>query len=135
VIQLITPFVVYIISEQYLHVSGIIAVIVAGVMHSVEKPLLNMKSTKLQVISDNTWEVIDYMIEGFVALLLGLLIPPILTEMVQHGRKLTERLCFLGVFIYILWTALRYLWVRLQPRTFLEEGEQNDKALEGDIGD
>lgn len=126
VIQLITPFVVYIISEHYLHVSGIIAVIISGIMHGIEKPLLNLKSTKLQVISNSTWEVISYILDGSVAILLGLILPSILENIIKYDITIFIKLLFMAIFIYIVFVSLRFLWVLFQQQKFMINNK-NDK--------
>ena len=126
VIQLITPFVVYIISEHYLHVSGIIAVIISGIMHGIERPLLNLKSTKLQVISNSTWEVISYILDGSVAILLGLILPSILENIIKYDITIFIKLLFMAIFIYIVFVSLRFLWVLFQQQKFMINNK-NDK--------
>ncbi len=118
VIQLSTPFVIYIVAEHYLHVSGIIAVIISGILHGIEKPLLNLKSTKLQVISNSTWEVIEYILDGFVAVLLGLVLPSSLQIMFQNEKSVVLLLVFIAVLLYFILVGIRCIWVYVQQEKF-----------------
>lgn len=118
VIQLSTPFIIYIVAEHYLHVSGIIAVIVAGILHGIEKPLLNLKSSKLQVISNSTWEVIEYTLDGFVAVLLGLELPSSLQIMFLEEKGVVLLLFFIAVLLYMILAGIRYIWVYVQQEKF-----------------
>lgn len=130
VIQLITPFVVYIISEEYLHLSGIMAVIMSGIVHKAEKPVLNLKSTKLQVISNSTWEVVDYTLEGVGAVMLGLILPNAITNILKNDLKILFKLSYISVFVYFAVASLRFLWVFLRTDMFKIS---NDKKIKDSI--
>ncbi len=70
VIQIMTPLFVYFVAEE-IGVSGILAVVMAGIAHGIEKEHLQNTTTKLRIISDNTWYVLEYVLNGFVFTLLG----------------------------------------------------------------
>ncbi len=118
VIELSTPFIVYVVAEHYFHVSGIIAVIISGILHGIEKPLLNLKSTKLQVISNSTWEVIEYILDGFVAILLGLVLPSSLQIVFHNENGMVLQLLFIAILLYLILAGIRYVWVYLQQEKF-----------------
>ncbi|RIN49971.1 sodium:proton antiporter, partial [Staphylococcus simulans] len=69
-IQLLTPFVVYFISEM-LHASGIIAVVVAGLIHGFERERLIRAQTELQMNYNQIWSTLSYVLNGFVFVVLG----------------------------------------------------------------
>ena len=56
-IIILTPFIIYLIAEEF-HLSGILAVVAAGVTHAVERDRMRSASIKLRVVSDSTWSVI-----------------------------------------------------------------------------
>lgn len=118
VIELSTPFIVYVVAEHYFHVSGIIAVIISGILHGIEKPLLNLKSTKLQVISNSTWEVIEYILDGFVAILLGLVLPSSLQIVFHNENGMVLQLLLIAILLYLILAGIRYVWVYLQQEKF-----------------
>lgn len=121
IIQVITPFVVYIIAEKYLHVSGILAVIIAGILHRMEKPILNMKSTKLQVISDSTWNILIYVLDGTIAIFLGISIPDVIRTIIIYDFNELIYLILLSIVVYVIVAVLRFLWVTFQHDKFSEE--------------
>ncbi|MBC8824611.1 cation:proton antiporter, partial [Escherichia coli] len=55
-IQILTPFIIYLAAEE-IHVSGILAVVAAGIMHSMEQKKMDPQSVKLNVVSQSTWSV------------------------------------------------------------------------------
>lgn len=62
---ILTPFIIYLIAEE-LHLSGILAVVAAGVTHAVERDRMRSASMRLRVVSDSTWSVILYTLNGLV---------------------------------------------------------------------
>ena len=129
IIQLITPFIVYIIAEDYAHVSGILAVIVAGMVHIVEQHLLNLKSTKLQVISNITWDVVEYVLEGLVSIILGISIPSIIKGIMKENKSMFWELILIAILLYFIVIGLRYVWIMINPKTFKLEKENISKHL------
>ena len=65
-LQILTPFIIYIISEEVFKVSGILAVVVAGMVFSLSSKRLRGKNAKLNAASSNTWSVIVYILNGFI---------------------------------------------------------------------
>ena len=60
---ILTPFFVYFVAES-IHVSGILAVVAAGLVHGVQQGRLRLTSTKLQVVGNTTWEVLSDNLNG-----------------------------------------------------------------------
>jgi len=129
VIQILTPFVVYMIAEEIFHVSGILAVIMSGIIYRLERPILTMKSTKLQLVSDHTWEVIGYVLEGMVAVLLGINLPVVVREVINQPNVHIGFLLMLSILVYVIVGILRFLWVFVQPRLFTKGVRDAKEAL------
>ena len=67
-ISLATPFAAYLLGEE-LHVSGVLAVVVAGLLIGHQTPRLTSGSSRLQ--TNAVWRLADFLLEGFVFLLIG----------------------------------------------------------------
>lgn len=65
IIQLLTPFVTYLIAELF-HASGIIAAVVAGLVHGFERDRIMQVRTQLQMSYNHTWNILGYVLNGFV---------------------------------------------------------------------
>ena len=65
--------------------SGILAVVAAGVTHAVERDRMRSASIKLRVVSDSTWSVILFTLNGLVFILLGHEIP---ASCIKYGATL-----------------------------------------------
>jgi monovalent cation/hydrogen antiporter len=69
-----TPFAAFVIGEE-LHVSGVLAVVVAGLIIGHDTPRAISGASRLQ--TGAVWRLIDFMLEGFVFLLIGQQLPRI----------------------------------------------------------
>lgn len=73
--EVFTPFVVYLLAER-LGVSGILAVVAAGLVMAERAPrLMSASAAKQQLVSDNFWRIIEFLINGIVFVMLGMQLP------------------------------------------------------------
>lgn len=119
VIQIMTPLFVYFASEE-LGVSGILAVVMAGIAHGIEKEHLQNTTTKLRIISDNTWYVLEYVLNGFVFTLLGFLLPGIYQGIITKNEKIALNLTFIAILIVVTLFIIRFIWVYLWHDSFIK---------------
>lgn len=119
VMQIMTPLFVYFASEE-LGVSGILAVVMAGIAHGIEKEHLQNTTTKLRIISDNTWYVLEYILNGFVFTLLGFLLPGIYQGIVTKNEKIALNLTFIAILIVVILFIIRFIWVYLWHSSFIK---------------
>ncbi|AMV63472.1 Na+/H+ antiporter [Pediococcus damnosus] len=108
---ILTPFLVYFVAEA-IHVSGILAVVAAGLVHGVQQGRLRLTSTKLQVVGNTTWEVLADNLNGFVFVLLGVSLPTVISDISYRNNMFLLFLTGLAALLYVIMTVLRYLWVR-----------------------
>ncbi|UOB20976.1 cation:proton antiporter [Macrococcus armenti] len=109
-IQLLTPFVIYMAAES-IHVSGIIAAVIGGIVHGIERDRLSQATTRLQLGYNNTWGLLSTVLNGFVFTLLGYLIPQVTLALIEHehtGILSTMKYMFI---IAILVYVFRFIWV------------------------
>lgn len=109
-IQIITPFFLYLVAEES-GVSGILAVVSGGIVHAYEHERTESFMSKLQVVSESTWSVIIFILNGLVFLILGLQIPAVI-KVIFYDEKYNN----LEVFGYILAISviliiIRFVWV------------------------
>lgn len=128
-IQILTPFIIYLVAEE-LHVSGILAVVAAGIMHSMEQKKMDPQLVKLNVVSQSTWSVIIFVLNGLVFLLLGTQLPSI-TEVVWYDSGSSN----LQVIAYILSITaaliiLRFLWVYISWSIGAKQRQKQNKKTQ-----
>ena len=116
-IQLLTPFVIYFIAEE-VHASGIIAVVVAGLIHGLERDRLIRAQTELQMNYNQIWNTLSYALNGFVFVVLGYIVPEVILEIVRNEP---QNLVFLIVVAFLIAFAIyifRFIWVYVLFKDF-----------------
>ncbi|WP_406786425.1 Na+/H+ antiporter [Clostridium neuense] len=83
-LQILTPFGIFAITEEFLHASGVIAVVAAGIVHSLIKERIEIRIAEEQVLTENIWSIILFVLNGSVFLLLGLNIPLSMVETIAN---------------------------------------------------
>ncbi|SEO45847.1 Na+/H+ antiporter [Trujillonella endophytica] len=106
-VSVATPFVAYLLAES-VHVSGVLAVVVAGLVIGHNAPYWQNGETRLQTRA--FWRLIDYLLEGIVFLLIGLQLP----EVIENLGKYEVSTIVIAVSITIgVMLLLRPLWLLL----------------------
>ncbi|CDR60557.1 cation:proton antiporter [Staphylococcus schweitzeri] len=110
IIQLLTPFVTYLIAELF-HASGIIAAVVAGLVHGFERDRIMQVRTQLQMSYNHTWNILGYVLNGFVFSILGFLVPEVVIKIIKTEP---HNLIFLiGITVVVAFAVylFRFVWV------------------------
>ncbi|WJP98244.1 cation:proton antiporter [Macrococcus bovicus] len=109
-IQLLTPFVIYMVAEAF-HVSGVIAAVIGGIIHGIERDRFSQATTKLQMGYNYTWGLLSTVLNGMVFTILGYIIPEVTLEIVTHERQNLVGLLILTAIISLLVYLFRFIWV------------------------
>jgi Na+/H+ antiporter len=109
-IQLLTPFIIFYIVE-HLHFSGILSVVAAGIVHSIFQDRNQSPAMQLQVVSQSTWTVLIFILNGLVFVLLGLQIPSVTAEIFQDPRFNNWDVTKYILIITAALLLLRFLWI------------------------
>jgi Na+/H+ antiporter len=104
-ITLLTPFAAYLLAET-VHVSGVLATLSAGLYLSRHSSRFFSSTTRLQ--ADAVWNVLIFLLNGLLFLLIGLQLRPILTTLVNHALLTIIAEVLLMSFAVII---VRLLWV------------------------
>ena len=103
VAALLTPYVAYLLGEV-LHVSGVTAVIVAGLVIGSKRTEITTAQTRLQLHS--VYQVVIFVLESVVFSLIGLELPTLVRALGHTGGWLVAALAVTGTLI-----AIRAAWV------------------------
>lgn len=124
-----TPFVAYYLGEEA-HVSGVLAVVVAGLMVGNDAPRAETGASRLQ--TGAVWRLVDVLLEGFVFLLIGQQLPEVLRGL--HGESIASIAAATGTTVGVL-LVLRPLWLvitqRVPPRLHARLGTDPGQPLTG----
>ena len=106
-ISLATPFAAYLLGEEA-HVSGVLAVAVAGLMVGHDTPRFTSGASRLQVSA--VWRLADFLLQGFVFLLIGQQIVPVVRGLRAYPASTVAAAVAVTVGVVLL---LRPLWLVL----------------------
>lgn len=109
-LQILTPFIIFIITEELLHASGVIAVVVAGIVHSLIREGSETIMAEEQVLTENIWSIILFVLNGIVFILLGLNIPSTMAETVANPNIGNWLAIGYVIMITIVILGIRFLW-------------------------
>jgi monovalent cation/hydrogen antiporter len=103
VAALITPYVAYLLGET-LHVSGVTAVIVTGLMIGARRSKITTAQTRLQLHA--VYQTVIFLLESVVFALIGLELPTLVRDLGKTGQWPLAALAVTGTLI-----ATRVAWV------------------------
>jgi len=104
-ISLLTPFLAYLPAE-YFHFSGVLATVAAGIYLGWHSPLTTSARTRLQLFG--FWEIVSFLLNGFVFISIGLQLREILHELrgVSQAHIILDGLLFSAAVVLV-----RIAWV------------------------
>ena len=124
IIQVILPVATYFIAEEF-HLSGIIAVVFAGILLNFERYLRQGDSLDNQAVVSISYnqDTISYVLNGFVFVLLGYLLPGIFKNMITYPDLDVQTAMFYVILIAIALIITRFtfvyiFYVSFQQHTF-----------------
>ncbi len=106
-ISLATPFVAYLLGEA-VHVSGVLAVVVAGLVIGHNAPYWTSGASRLQ--TDAVWRLVDFLLEGIVFLLIGQQLPTVIRGLGQYDTSTIVVAASITVGVMLV---VRPLWLLL----------------------
>jgi Na+/H+ antiporter len=112
-VSLLTPFAAYLSAER-LGVSGVLAVVTAGLYLGRRMPELLTFKTRLQ--GGPVWEMVEFLLNGFVFILIGLQLPEVLSALSGNAIPVSQ-LIWYALLISFAVILVRILWVF--PATYL----------------
>ncbi|GIO28938.1 MULTISPECIES: Na+/H+ antiporter [Paenibacillus] len=111
-IEILTPFAIFMAAEE-LGVNGILAVVAAGIAHSIGYKKMNPEVAKLRVVSKSTWSVIIFVLNGLVFLLLGTQLPDIIQTIWSSAEIGNLKVVMYTLLLTSAVLGLRFIWALL----------------------
>ena len=107
------PFIVYIASEM-IHVSGILAVVAAGlVVSGYAERSVGPVSSRLNIVSSNVWSVLSFTLNGIVFVLLGIQLPKAFDRTWDDVSIPNPELIAFVLILTAIVVAVRFAWTLL----------------------
>lgn len=119
VFQLLTPIFVFEISHT-IGVSGIVAVIVTSIIYNLERDVLQQDnlSSEPSLLIESTQTTLGYLLNGFVFVFLGYLLPEIFINMYEYKELTIKIALFYVLLITFAMMVTRFLFVFIFYRSF-----------------
>ncbi|MEG2260512.1 MAG: Na+/H+ antiporter [Raoultibacter sp.] len=113
--EMFTPFIVYLIAESF-HVSGILAVVAAGLVGVVGPRTLGPSISKLNIVSSSVWRVFSFTLNGIVFVLLGMQLPRAMESSWDNVQIHNLELIGYVVALTALLELIRFIWIVAMDR-------------------
>lgn len=107
--EICIPFVVY-LAATAMHVSGIIAVVVAGLVNVIAPRTVSPSIAHMNIVSSSVWQVISFALNGIVFVLLGTQIPTAMLYSWDDSTISNVVLLGLVALVTVLLMGTRFLW-------------------------
>lgn len=130
IFQLMTPVVVYFIAE-HLHVSGVIAVVITSIIYNFARDLFNQDALQSEplLLIDAGQMTVGYILNGFVFVFLGYLLPEIVLKVVQTPELRGMKVMMITIIITLALILVRFLFVYLLYVRFQEHSFTSVKKV------
>ena len=107
-VQLLTPFAFYLLAEE-IGVSGILAVVAAGIVDSMSNRTMAPTAARLSIVSTSVWKVVSFALNGVVFVVLGTLLPGATVRTLANNVPNVVLFGFVLLIALVL-VAVRFVW-------------------------
>ncbi|HEV8568149.1 MAG TPA: Na+/H+ antiporter [Actinoplanes sp.] len=128
-VSLATPFAAYLLGEK-LHVSGVLAVVVAGLIIGHDTPRMATGASRLQTSA--VWRLVDFLLEGLVFLLIGQQLPAVVDKLSEYSTSTIVIAVAITVGVVLLLRPLWLVLTQLLPRSLHTRLGGEASAEDGD---
>jgi len=108
---LAVPYVAYILAES-LHVSGVLAVVAAGLVRGRYAP--EIVSAEMRIIARSVWNLLVFLLNSLIFILIGMQLSGIVARLTDYSLS---QLFLYGTFVSAVAIIVRFAWV--YPATYL----------------
>ena len=109
-LELLIPFIIYLIAEQ-LHIGSIIAVVLAGMVMSIMPQRYTAALARQKMQSRSVWSTIEFILNGIIFVILGMQLPRLLRPMADGGVGDPFQVIAVVLVVTLVLEAVRFLWI------------------------
>lgn len=108
--EVLTPFLVFLVAEE-LHVSGILAVVAAGLSGSMfRNRSIGPNIARMKIVSASVWKVLGFVLNGIVFVLLGVQLPHAMSDTWEDRAVSNPELIVLVLLLAAVVVGVRVAW-------------------------
>ena len=122
--EVLTPFFIFLAAEHF-HVSGILAVVAAGLLMSFAPKPINALTTRLSIASSSVWELLVFVANGVVFVMLGMELPQAILPGWNDTDMNNALIITAAIVLALVLVAVRFVWVLVMEA--LMRSEQTGK--------
>ncbi len=112
-LDVMMPFIIFLVAEL-VHVSGILAVVAAGLLiSSLEKRNVGPVNAKLSIVSSSVWKVLAFTLNGIVFVMLGMQLPDAMNSLILDDSISNGILVLWVLALTLVITVARFIWIIL----------------------
>jgi CPA1 family monovalent cation:H+ antiporter len=115
-LEILTPFLIYIVAEGA-DSSGILAVVVCGIFHSMGRGFNNPGSARQAVVSRSVWSMLSFVFNGLVFILLGIQLPHIIETILHQNDGNFIWYILVGLILALVLYIVRFVWALITIKT------------------
>ena len=123
--SLLTPYVAY-FSGESLHVSGILAVVIAGIYIGWRAPRILSGRMRLQALP--VWDMVTFILNGVLFMLIGLQLPQVMNAL---APGMATRVVELAIVVVLVIVLVRFVWMfgaNYFPPLFSRKGRRKSRV-------
>lgn len=128
--ELCMPFLVYLVSQN-LHVSGIIAVVVAGLVDVIGVNSISPAVARMNIVSNSVWDVLSFALNGIVFVMLGTQLPNAIMYVWEDAKFSNVDLIIWVLLCTFLLYLTRFAWSVVS--TFISHRKQKVRITKKDL--
>lgn len=109
--EIFFPFLLYIVAEDIAHISGILAVVTAGLLIRFDRSGIGPNVSRTNIVSSSVWTVLSFSLNGAVFVLLGMLLPEAMQT--SWSDETVNNWALIGIIALVsaVVVVIRFIWV------------------------
>ncbi len=107
--ELMTPFLIFLIAES-VHVSGILAVVAAGLLQPFLERELSPEFARMKIVSSSVWQVFSFALNGIIFVMLGMQLPQAMNRTWQDSAINNTEIIGIVLLVTFISIAVRTVW-------------------------
>lgn len=109
-LQVLAPFILFFLSEEVFHASGVISVVAGGIIATIIKEKAESVIAQEHVVTQHVWSILTFSLNGIIFILLGLMLPTA-TKFILVSEEINNSvLIFYVVVIGVMVLGIRFIW-------------------------
>ncbi len=109
-LQVLAPFILFFLSEEVFHASGVISVVAGGIIATIIKEKAESVIAQEHVVTQHVWSILTFSLNGIIFILLGLMLPTATKFILVSEEKNNSVLIFYVVVIGVMVLGIRFIW-------------------------